>query len=236
MEKKVNKANLKDIKNINIKMNNDGNIIEQLKNIYKKNLVKKHIILFFIMTIIFVSYFIYNINLYKTGSISIPDGIVTNSFWNMVKENFFICAVIIFAGITPYACISIIGIIQAALLVYDMILRYVYGSSTLPTLFVGGIIEIIGFSLCIAVGLYYCKLSTMKSKYNNFSSFSFNDIKKQLYELRKNKKKVDEIERKKEKKYKKIQEYNVKVPYGKFVLFGLISFIISFVGLLITRI
>ena len=47
MEKKVNKANLKDIKNINIKMNNDGNIIEQLKNIYKKNLVKKHIILFF---------------------------------------------------------------------------------------------------------------------------------------------------------------------------------------------
>ena len=154
MEKKVNKANLKDIKNINIKMNNDGNIIEQLKNIYKKNLVKKHIILFFIMTIIFVSYFIYNINLYKSGNISIPDGIVTNSFWNMVKENFFICAVIIFAGITPYACISIIGIIQAALLVYDMILRYVYGSSTLPTLFVGGIIEIIGFSLCIAAGLY----------------------------------------------------------------------------------
>lgn len=236
MENRVKKSNLKNVKNINIKMKNDNSIISQLKELYNKNLRKKHIICFIIMTIIFAIVFIYNINLYNSGSLTVPADATGNSLWNAIKENFFMAAVIIFAGITPYFFLSVIGFAEAAVIVNDMILRYAQGSSFLPTLFIGGIIQMIGFSLCIAVGIYYCRLSTKKNKYYHHSDFSFDDMKKQIYEIRKDNKKVEQIEKKKEEKFKKIQDCNVKIPYINFIFLGLIGFIISFVGLLITRI
>lgn len=236
MENKVKKSNFKNAQKFNIKMKNDDNIISQIKELYNTKLKKSHIICFIIMVIIFSIVFIYNINLYNSGAIKIPEGAAGNSFWNATKENFFMAAVIIFAGITPYFFLSVIGLAEAAVIVNDMILRYVQGSSFLLTLFIGGIIQIIGFSLCIAVGLYYCRLSTKKNKYYHHSDFSLVDMKKQIYQIRKDEKKVKEIEKKKEEKNKKIQEFNVKIPYINFIFLGLISFIISFVGLLITRI
>ena len=227
MENKVKKSSLKNVQNININMKSNNSFISQIKELYNKNLRKKHIICFIIMTIIFAIVFIYNIHLYNSGSLTVPSDAVGNSFWNATKENFLISAVIIFAGITPYFFLSVIGFAQAAVIVNDMVLRYAQGSSFLPTLFIGGIIQMIGFSLCIATGIYYCRLSTKKNKYYHHSDFSFDDMKKQIYEIRKDEKKVEQIEKKKEEKFKKI-------PYISFIFLGIIGFAISFVGLLIT--
>ena len=62
------------------------------------------------------------------------------------------------------------------------------------------------------------------------------DIKLQLYEIRKDEKKLEELTKKKEEKAKKIEECNIKIPYLNFVLLGAVAFVIQFVGVLIARI
>ena len=115
-------------------------------------------------------------------------------------------------------------------------LRYVFGSTFMFTGILGGIIKVIGVGLVVAVGLYYCKLSSKKNKYYHQSGFTFNDVKLSFYDLRKNEKKVEELTKKKEERARKIQESNIKMPYGYFAVLGLIGFVIQAIGSLITRI
>ena len=236
MENKVRKNNLKNMKNINIKMGVDSDRITKLKEFYNTKIKKTHIICMTIMVVIFVLVFIVNIGMYKSGANIIPDGAVGESLSGAIQENFLMCAVVIFAGITPYCFLSVLGIAESAVIVGDMSLRYAWGSSFLPTMFLGGIIQMIGFSLCVAIGIYYCRLTTRKRKYYNYSSFSFNDVRQQIYEIRKDEKKVKELEKKKKEKYDVAKNSNVKIPYMNFLLLGILAFAITFVGLVITRI
>ena len=165
MENKVRKKNLKNMKNINIKMGVDSDRITKLKEFYSTKIKKTHIICMAIMIAIFVLAFIVNIGMYKSGAKVISDKAVGESFFGAVQENFLMCAVVIFAGITPYFFLSVLGIAESAVIVGDMALRYAWEASFLPTMFLGGIIQMIGFSLCVAIGIYYCRLTTRKRKY-----------------------------------------------------------------------
>ena len=102
MENKVRKNNLKNMKNINIKMGVDSDRITKLKEFYNTKIKKTHIICMTIMVVIFVLVFIVNIGMYKSGANIIPDGAVGESLSGAIQENFLMCAVVIFAGITPY--------------------------------------------------------------------------------------------------------------------------------------
>ena len=73
MENKVRKNNLKNMKNINIKMGVDSDRITKLKEFYNTKIKKTHIICMTIMVVIFVLVFIVNIGMYKSGANIIPD-------------------------------------------------------------------------------------------------------------------------------------------------------------------
>ena len=154
----------------------------------------------------------------------------------MLKEDALISFVIIFAGITPYCFLSVIGLIQILLNVQQYALRYALGNGFMLTSFLGILLQVIGITLCVAVGLYYCRLSTKKRKYYNQSGFGMDDIKASIYDLRKDENKLKELQQKRGEKARKIQEANVKIPYFNFLLLGIIGFVVEVIGTLIAAI
>ena len=90
----------------------------------------------------------------------------------------------------------------------------------------------IAYSLCIATGIHYCVLSAKKFNYSQKKGFKFNDFKMAIYKLRKEEKKLEELEKKNKIEMEKAEKLNVKVPYIKYV----ISFAISFIILTLTSI
>ncbi len=221
------------VKKMNVNLNANS-IIEQLKKFYNENLKKKHIVISVISIILYTLTFISM--MFSSSDMSLATDVTPTSLISQIRECLFLSFIIILAGITPYVPISIMGIMQAIIIVNDMVVRHICGISFMPTLYIGGLIQIIFYSLCISIGLYYCKLSTKKNKYYHQSSFTFNDVKKQIYEIRKDDKKVEEINKKQEEKARKIQECNVKIPYLNFVILGAVSVIIEVIGVLITKI
>ncbi len=235
MENNVKKLDKNNTKKININMNNKD-LITRVKQFYNEKIKKAHIILFIISVLIFTVAFASNMYALKNGGINISQNATPSSFASDVKNNFLLSLIIIIAGITPYVPISFLGIAESAILVGDMTIRSYYGISFLVTLYLGGFIQLIGVSLCVAVGAYYCKLSTKKNKYYHHSDFGMDDIKMQLYEIRKDNKKLEEITKKKEEKAKQIESYNIKIPYLNMIVLGVVAFIIEFIGVVITKI
>jgi hypothetical protein len=220
--------------NVNIKGTKD--IKMELLDFYNQRIKKLHIILLIVSVIIYVISFYTSFSSIKNGNYSLAEGTVATSFMDNIKENALLDLVIIIAGITPYCFLSIIGLAQSIMVINGLAVRYALGKSFMITLFLGGLIQLIGVSLCVAIGLYFCRLSTKKNKYYHHSEFGMDDIKMQVYEIRKDEKKIEEINKKKEEKAKKIEECNIKIPYLNFILLGAIAFVFQFIGVLITKI
>lgn len=219
---------------VNIKGNKDVKM--ELLDFYNQKIKKMHIVLLIITVILFAISFYTTFSAIRAGNYTLSEGIVAQGFVDTLKENVLLDLVIIIAGITPYCFLSIIGVAQAIMAVNGLGISYALGNSFLFTSFIGGIIQMIGISLCVAIGIYFCRLSTKKNKYYHHSDFGMDDIKLQLYEIRKDEKKLEELTKKKEEKAKKIEECNIKIPYLNFVLLGAVAFVIQFVGVLIARI
>lgn len=221
---------------INVEMKDGQGFFTDLIVFYHKHIRKIHIIVTIIAMLIyaFASYKAFkNIN---NGNYYIPADTTAKTLLGNLKEDAMLSFIAILAGIVPFCYIAIIGIAQAGIIVNDIALRYVFDSTFMFTGILGGIIKVIGVGLVVAVGLYYCKLSSKKNKYYHQSGFTFNDVKLSFYDLRKNEKKVEELTKKKEERARKIQESNIKMPYGYFAVLGLIGFVIQAIGSLITRI
>lgn len=230
MEKKgINQENSR---KINISVGKNNKLAEVIK-FYNEKIKKTHIIFFVITVILYTIAFIATIVSVKSGNVEL---IAAKSFLDNIKEYALLDIVIILAGITPYFFLPVLGVAQSIIGVSDLASRYVSGLSFIPTLYIGGLIQMIGVSLCVAVGIYYCRLSSKKNKYYHHSDFSFSDVKMQIYEIRKNEEKVQELAKKKEEKAKEMEKCNVKIPYMNFILLGLIAFVIGFIGILISMI
>lgn len=234
-----------DKSNVNIKEDKSkkslfNNIIPEYCKFFKENLRKKTIVIFVITLIVFLYFlimFFNNIdfnNAIKNGQNVVLEN---NGIFSMIKEKVLVVILLVVSGITPYIYIPVIGIFTS------------YGfSSSIVTLFgstntfnliamsIGAIIQILGISIAIAQGIYYCKLSTKKFKYSQTNSFGFDDLKKSIYEIRKNEEKVKKIAKKQEEKLKKQQALNVKVPYKMIFTSIVISIVIVVLGTLIARI
>lgn len=230
--KKLNKQSTK----FNVNIQGNKNTKMELLDFYNANIKKLHLIMLVISVVLYIISFFAVFSSVKSGNYTLAPDTVAASFMSMLKENILLDIVIIIAGITPYCFLSIIGLAQAITMVNSLAVRYTLGKTFMITAFLGGAIQLIGISLCVAAGLYYCRLSTKKNKYYHHSNFGIDDIKLQLYEIRKNDKKVEEITKKKEDKAKKIEACNIKIPYLNFVLLGAVAFVIEFVGVLITLI
>ena len=235
MEIKEKQQVKKGTKKFNVKIDTDK-ITSNLFTFYKDHIALIHLIVFIIGAALFVVTFFSTFIKIKNGQTVIDGTTTTKSVLDMLKEDALISFVIIFAGITPYCFLSVIGLIQILLNVQQYALRYALGNGFMLTSFLGILLQVIGITLCVAVGLYYCRLSTKKRKYYNQSGFGLDDIKASIYDLRKDENKLKELQQKREEKARKIQEANVKIPYFNFLLLGIIGFVVEVIGTLIAAI
>ncbi len=245
LNKKRSNNNVK-INNGNKKVNNNGikevfkSNIGEYKKFYKENLKVKHIVVAIIMIILF--FILLKMQLDKIDSLSDSNfdksSIVKNSFFDSIlKEEIPINFMIIFAGISPYLYVSLLGVFATNSLILNLVASYLLNKSffTIILCCIGGIIKIIAYSLSISTGIYYCSLSTKRFRYSQVSFFGFSDFKKVLYQIRGNKKKAEEMDKLKDDKMKKRESLNVKVPYKLFAISYVISILISIVGTIFLR-
>lgn len=234
MNKKENSKKT-NVKKLNIEMKNKDKLTE-IKNFYNEKMKKPHIILSVVLIVLYTIMFIAQIHAVKSGAIVVNPAAYGEGFLDQVKESFLLNLVVIIAGITPYIPLSVFGVAQPFLLINDMMIRAALGASFAVTLYIGGLLQIIGIALCVVIGVYYCRLTTKKNKYYHHSDFGIDDVKMQLYEIRKDEKKIEEIRNKKEKKAQEIEACNIKIPYLMFIALGLAAFVLEFIGIVITKI
>lgn len=206
------------------------NILKNYTKFYKKNIKNKHIICTIVCIFIFFIFLISNIMDISKANENIQ--YVKLSYIETLKENLFLCFIIIFAGITPYCFLSALGFSAIYNVAIQIAIMYV-SSGNIFMLVIYCLISIIisiAYSLCIATGIYYCTLSSKKFSYSQKKGFNFNDFKASIYKLRKDEEKLKLYEEKKIKEAEKIEKLNVKVPYLNLA----ISFSISVVILAIT--
>lgn len=247
--KKVNKRAVKKQTKSKEKINNNSNkkdtlFIDYLK-FYKENLRKNHLIIYILLLIVFFITIIININSIQISQ-EISDNLnnITsqannvNIFKLIVTEKIPLTFLVIFAGITPYFYLSILGFIYPYLQALDMIEAFYAMDkvSNLILMSIGCIIEFIGFGLAIVNGFYYCKLSSKRFRYNQSKSYSFNDVKKNFYSATRKEEKLKELTKKMEDKAKEKEKLNVKIPYNMLFISFVISTVIVVIGSLIARI
>lgn len=211
-------------------------MIKHYLSFYKKNLRKKHIVIY-ILSLVFFTFFIVNFisNMSETNKLLAQMNNVnehTNVFSNIIKEKVPLTFLFIFSGIAPFAYIPILGIA-----VYPYILSTELINMSILNIMVatiGGVIQLFGVSLAIAAGIYYCTNSTKKFRYNQSSTFGFDDVKQQIYEATKKQDKLQKLEEKRQSKMEKREKLNVKIDYRSLLFTGVISTIFVVVAALIT--
>lgn len=208
------------------------NILKNYIKFYKENLRKKHVVCTVISILIFIIFLVSNIM--DLSKINETIEYTKVPYFTNLKENLLLSFIIIFAGITPYCFLSVLGFSG----IYNIALKVAYmyvSSGNILLLIVNCLVSIIiaiSYSLCIASGIHYCVLSSKKFTYSQKKGFNFKDFKASLYRLRKDEEKLRLYEEEKVKQAQKIEKLNVKVPYLNLA----ISFIISTVMLVITSI
>lgn len=247
--KDINDKKQKENKNTNINNKNiDNKFIKMLieyKNFYKENLKRKHIIIYIISLVLFfmsLMLLISNININDTVKQVVESGgkvesiSKIDSLMSIFKEDIPITFFMLFAGITPYFYLPIFGVIASYNLASQIANMYVMsqGTFTISITAFGMIIKLIGYSLAISMGIYYCKISTKKFKYSQRKGFSFMDLKKNYYEMKKMDEKLEEINKKMKEKQDKVDSNNVKAPYKELIITFCISSIIVIIGTLFT--
>lgn len=231
------------------KNNNDKKsypkFINEFLTFYNQNLRKKHIIVYVISLVIFflfLAMFISSIDV--TTSIealaeNAQENINKTSLFNEItKQTIPSIALIIFAGITPFVYLSVIGFCYPYLLAGEITEAFLINSQTGNLIFmtIGAIIQIFAISLAMVTGFYYCTISGKKFRYSQRRGFGLYNVKKQLYEIKNNEEKLKKLEEEKRKKDEKIEKLNVSVPYKILIITFLISTVIAIIGTLISAI
>lgn len=219
-----------DKKNKNLKKgNNFKKIINKYKKFFKENILTNLFISIVLMILIFCIVFI----MQKNRNIDYASMEMDLSFFGNIKSTFFTSAVVTFAGIVPYCYISFLGFILSADIAN--IFLYVFATgSVISKIFVifSSILQIIGYSFCVSAGFYYCKNATKRFKYSQGKGFSYLDVKKGIYAIRKNEEKYNEIVDLQNKKLEKLEKNNVKIDYFNIIITTLIGFFINVIALI----
>lgn len=213
-------------------------IIKEYFSVYKNSLKTKHIVCFIIMLVMFgFTMIMYISNLQNQDFLEQVQNITgeyvsPNVFSKILTDKLPIVLIIVIAGITPYLYVSSLGVFFAPQIAEEIIkiLSVANSPHNIVLMCIGAIIQFVGLSLAIATGIFWCGISGKRRKYMNGTDKSFLDVKKELYSLTNNKKKLKELEKKRKEKNEKIQKYNVEIPYLTLITSFVISFIIVVIG------
>ncbi len=260
MENKVKNVNVKEKKNLfsiiekkidKLRRKRSSKVattIVEYYDFYKTEVYKKHLVIYVISLILFLLTLIYLFSIVNsTNEISeflnqvnrnnILNGKIANFkdiFTNKVLLNF----ILLLSGVTPYIYIPVIGIVYSSNLALNIVTLFNNIASNMNPTFmtIGSIVQIIGFSLTIAVGIYFCKISTKRFRYSQSANFTFNDIKKEYYQIKNNEEKLKKAIEAEEKRNEKLQKLNVKIPYKMLLITFILSSIFVIIGGLISLI
>lgn len=241
IEKKVNQLRRK--KNSKFAM-----AIVDYYDFYKKELYKKHILLYVISLILFFIMLVYYIQSNNTttelGEMIKSEaqstallGKVAN-FKGIFTDKILVNFVLLLSGITPYIYIPVIGVLYSNSLALNIVTLFNNMASNMSPTFmtIGSIVQMFGIALTSAMGICFCKVSTKRFRYSQSVNFTLNDVKKEYYSIRKNEEKLEETLKKEEKRNQEIEKLNVRIPYKNIVISFIISSIIIIIGGLITLI
>ncbi len=241
----------------------DG-IIPEMKSFYKKELKTKHmwnfaiaIFLYFamIITVMFdlfpiddiltdymkdkLSKDIYSTDVYLEEVMVYADQIASEietapkaTRFDAIKQQLALTFVTVFVGLTPYVPISVLVTVAYPIITAINVSGHSIIIAILMTLLV--IIEIFLVTLVVAIGMYWCKMSTKHFRYNQSTSLTFNDVRLEFNEAMKKTEKVEEIKKKMEEKYEKVKLLNEKTNYKGIFVFTILCAVLLTVLTLIT--
>lgn len=213
-------------------------IITDYISFYKENLRKKHAIMYIITMIMF--FIILSLSISKidvTTSIqSLGEKSSNLNLLSILKDKAILIFMIIFAGITPFVYISVLGVLSSYMLANDIINVFssTNSSGNLILMSIGAIIEIFGIALAIAAGMYYCGLSSKKFRYDNSKSFGYLEVKKAIHTITKNSKKVETVDQEILNRNIKKEKLNVKINYKGLLFSFIVSLVIVTIGAIIS--
>ena len=225
--KRITKENVKrvsDVKNKNnkrtkkIKKNIDLSKVPVLKFFneflreYNDKLKKQHIIIYVICLVLFFIFLAFKIsNINVTQNFELVSGALNTSdktvLLSLLKESVISIFLVIFAGITPFIHLPVLGFAYPYVLAANIAEKFMITGSRIDIVFmtIGSIIQVISISLAITLGFYYCSFTTKKFRYSQRSGFGIDDLKRQVYTIRKNEESLEKLEIERQKKREKIK-------------------------------
>ena len=216
--------------------NNFRGVLKEYFSFYNKNLRRKHIVIYILSLIVFTMLMIVLIqNLDEINQITAGENIIkshSNIFMTILTEKIPLTFLIVFSGLAPFAYIPLIGIFAYPYILVIQLINMSVINMVLAC--IGSVIQIFGISLAISAGIYYCKLSSKRYRYNESATFGLDDVKLQFYESTKRIEKLDKLKNKIEVKREKKEKLNVKIEYKNLMITAIISTIIVVVAALIT--
>lgn len=242
MEKKKNKVERKVTKNSKKKEKKYPKFINEFLSFYNENLRKKHIIVYVISLVIFfifLAMFISTIDVQTSLETVIENtNNKANLFNTIIKQTVPAVFLIIFAGITPFIYLPVIGFLYPYIMAGEIAESFLMTTHTSSVIFMtfGGIIQIFGIALAMVAGFYYCSFSSKRFRYSQRNGFGLYNVKKQIYNIKKDEKKLAKLEEEKIKKDKKTESLNVEVPYKKLFITFIVSLLITVIGTIISAI
>lgn len=192
------------------------NLNKDLKEFVKTNVMKKTKVLFVIgilLTIVIVGTFCYSESSFTNELTQVVE---KTSILSSLKERIMVIALILLAGWVPYFYIPAIAYVAYVFMLSGDLFMQIYAKGkgvVLMLNFIPALLDIATISVIAALGIYMCKFTTKKYRYAQRTSFSWIDVKMQLYKMRKKEEKYEETVNKKEEKLKKMEENNVKIDY-----------------------
>lgn len=202
------------------KVNNEKKTNKE-KNIELKKFVKKEILgKTKVLTIIGIVLFILIVLVFSLSDIDLTSEIEIvekTSLLTDLKERIILLLLILLAGWVPYFYIPAIAYGAYIFMLSGDVILSMESNGMIVTLLLNilpVLLDIVTVSIISAIGIYMCNFTTKKYIYTQRTSFSFLDVKIQLYQIRKKQDKYEEAVAKKQEKMAKMEENDVKIDYA----------------------
>lgn len=173
-----------------------------------------------VLTIIGILLFLLVISVFISASDDVSSEleiIEKTSLLNDIKERVIILLLILLAGWVPYFYIPAIAFGTYVFMLAGDVALAMETKGMIATLLLNilpVLIDVLTVSVITAVGIYMCNYTTKKYRYTQRTSFSFLDVKIQLYQMTKKQDEYEEAIAKKQERIDKMKENDVKIDYG----------------------
>ena len=192
---------------------------KQLAEFIKTHIFKKTRVLSIVGIILFLC--VISVFISSSFSLSLElETIEKTSLVNDLKERAFIMLLILLAGWVPYFYIPAIAFCAYVFMLAGDVVFAMESKGMIVTLLLNilpVLIDVLTVSIITAIGIYMSSYTTKKYRYTQRTSFSFLDVKIQLYQMTKKQDKYEEAVAKKQERIDKMKENDVKIDYGKIV-------------------